>query len=81
LLLAALLSGNTMTDAFAQGQGGNRVAAIFQNQLSLVESDIVGLAEAMPSEKYDFRPTNGEFTGVRTFGEQVKHVATMIYMT
>jgi len=81
LLLAALLSGNTMTDAFAQGQGGNRVATIFQNQLSLVESDIVGLAAAMPSEKYDFRPTDGEFTGVRTFGEQVKHVATMIYMT
>ena len=29
----------------------------------------------------DFRPTNGEFAGVRTFGEQVKHAATMIYMT
>ena len=26
-------------------------------------------------EKYAFKPTNGEFEEVRTFGEQVKHVA------
>ena len=26
----------------------------------------------------DFCPTNGDFAGVRTFGEQVKHAATMI---
>jgi len=70
-----------MTNAVAQGTGTNRVAAIFQNQLSLVESDVVSLAEAMPAAAYDFRPTAGEFTGVRTFGEQVKHLATMIYMT
>ena len=80
-LLSLLLIGCAMTDAFAQAPGGNRVATIFQNQLSLVESDVVSLAEAMPAEKYDFKPTAGEFAGVRTFGEQVKHVATMIYMT
>jgi hypothetical protein len=54
---------------------------MFQNQLTLVENDVVSLAEAMPADKYDFKPSNGEFTGVRTFGEQVKHLATMIYMT
>src|SRR4029077_11777677 len=59
----------------------NRVAAIFQNQLTLVESDVVSLAEAMPADRYGFRPISGEFAGVRSFGEQVKHVATMIYMT
>lgn len=52
---------------------------MYAKQVALVETDLVGLAEAMPSDKYDFRPTNGEFTGVRTFGEQVKHAATMIY--
>lgn len=78
---AALLIGSTMTNAFAQVPGGNRVSTIFQNQLSLVENDVVRLAEAMPADKYDFRPSGGEFTGVRTFGEQVRHVATMIYMT
>ena len=59
----------------------NRVSAIFQNQLTLVETDLVGLAEAMPEDRYDFKPTDGAFAGVRTFGEQVKHAATMIFMT
>jgi hypothetical protein len=29
----------------------------------------------MPADKYGFAPKDGEFKGVRTFGEQVKHVA------
>jgi len=40
------------------------------------ENEVVGAADAMPEEKYSFRPTSGgEFTGVRTFGEQIKHLA------
>jgi hypothetical protein len=41
----------------------------------MVESDFTKLAEAMPEEKWSFKPTQGAFTDVRTFGEQVKHVA------
>ena len=41
----------------------------------MVESDFTSLAEAMPEEKWGFKPTQGAFTDVRTFGEQVKHVA------
>jgi hypothetical protein len=80
-LAPVLLIGCMMTDVLAQAPGGNRVSTIFQNQLSLVEHDVVSLAEAMPADTYGFRPANGEFAGVRTFGEQVKHIATMIYMT
>jgi hypothetical protein len=29
----------------------------------------------MPENKYDYVPTSGKFDGVRSFGEQVKHVA------
>ena len=29
----------------------------------------------MPEDKYAFIPTNGKFEGVRSFGEQIKHVA------
>ncbi len=29
----------------------------------------------MPADKYRFRPTDGEFKDVRTFGEQLKHLA------
>lgn len=50
-------------------------------QLDLVEHALVGLADAMPAGAYDFRPSDGSFDGVRTFGEQVKHAATMIFMT
>jgi hypothetical protein len=41
----------------------------------MVESDFTSLADAMPEEKWSFKPTQGAFTNVRTFGEQVKHVA------
>src|SRR5438270_233390 len=43
------------------------------------EKHLVDVAEAMPEEKYGFAPTNGEFTGVRTFAEQVKHLAANNY--
>jgi uncharacterized damage-inducible protein DinB len=44
-------------------------------QLTIVEHEFEGAADAMPADKYDFAPTNGNFKGVRTFAEQVKHVA------
>lgn len=40
-----------------------------------MEQDFTSLAEAMPEDKWSFKPTQGEFKKVRTFGEQVKHVA------
>jgi uncharacterized damage-inducible protein DinB len=43
------------------------------------EKLLVPAAEAMPEEKYTFRPTKGEFAGVRTFAEQVKHLAAANY--
>lgn len=43
--------------------------------LALVEKAIVSAAEAMPADKYGFAPTEGEFKGVRTFGQQLKHLS------
>jgi uncharacterized damage-inducible protein DinB len=40
-----------------------------------LERDFIRLVEAMPEDKWNYKPTQGEFKGVRTFGEQVKHVA------
>ncbi|MFL6310568.1 MAG: DinB family protein [Terriglobales bacterium] len=40
-----------------------------------VEHDFTAVAEAMPEDKWSFKPTQGEFKKVRTFAEQVKHVA------
>ena len=56
------------------------VARLYDSQLGMVESDVVSLAEAMPEGAYNFAPTQGAFEKVRTFGEQVKHIATVIYM-
>ena len=43
--------------------------------LKMVEGQLLGVAEAMPESKYSFVPTGGNFAGVRSFGEQIKHVA------
>src|SRR6266542_1865459 len=41
----------------------------------IVEQFVVSAAEAMPADKYGFAPTDGEFKGVRTFGQMVKHLS------
>jgi len=59
---------------------GRAVMRIFEGQ----EYEVRSAAEAMPAEKWDFRPATGLFkkekpefgpAEVRTFAEQVKHVA------
>jgi len=56
------------------------VGQVFASSLTNVENEFVPAAEAMPEDKYSFAPTNGEFKGVRTFAQQVKHVASVNYM-
>lgn len=43
------------------------------------EHALVPIVEAMPDDKYSFAPTNGEFKGVRTFADMVKHVGAANY--
>jgi len=53
----------------------------------LAERAVVSLAEAMPEEKYGFAPSariftadqKTEYAGVRTFAEQVAHIASSNY--
>jgi hypothetical protein len=51
------------------------MAATVAQSFAMIERSFVSLADAMPAEKFGFKPTNGEFMEARTFGEQVKHVA------
>jgi uncharacterized damage-inducible protein DinB len=51
------------------------IAESVSGTLQLAEGNFIGLAEAMPEDKYSYIPTIGKFDGVRSFGEQVKHVA------
>jgi uncharacterized damage-inducible protein DinB len=55
------------------------VTQVLDHIVSNLEHEFVGAAEAMPEDKFDFAPTNGEFKGVRTFGQQIKHVAAVNY--
>jgi hypothetical protein len=62
-------------------------ARVYGNMIRTAERESVGLAEAMPEEKYSFSPAAGlfaagqstEFKGVRTFAQQVAHVASSNY--
>src|SRR6202046_1957658 len=51
------------------------VAESVSGTLQFAEGNFIGLAEAMPEDKYSYIPTVGKYDGVRSFGEQVKHVA------
>ena len=55
-------------------------AKVFDGQIKMVENEFVSLAEAMPANRYSFAPTKGEFKGVRSFADQVKHVASVTYL-
>jgi uncharacterized damage-inducible protein DinB len=68
--------------AMAQGHKANQhhtVTEILDSSVSNVEREFVPAADAMPENKFDFAPTNGEFKGVRTFAQQIKHVAAVNY--
>ena len=54
-------------------------ASVLDHQLTNVEKTVIPAADAMPADKYDFAPTQGEFKGVRSFGAQVKHMAVANY--
>lgn len=56
------------------------VAQVLDSSVKGVEGEFVPAAEAMPEDKYSFAPTAGEFKGVRTFAQQVKHVAAVNYI-
>jgi len=55
------------------------VTQVLDRTVSNMEHEFVPAAEAMPEDKFTFAPTNGEFKGVRTFGQQIKHVAAVNY--
>jgi len=56
------------------------LAKAYDADVNAAEKEIVSLAEAMPADKYNFAPTGGEFTGVRTFALQMRHIATINYL-
>ena len=52
-------------------------AQSLNRSLAGFEGEVVPAAEAMPEEKFAFAPTQGEFKGVKTYAEQVRHLASV----
>ena len=71
---AAAVGAATPVAARAQ-EAPDTMARTVGQWFAMIERQFVALADAMPADKYGFKPTTGAFSDVRTFGEQVKHVA------
>src|SRR5438128_11125986 len=58
-----------------QDDAPKNIADSVGGALHWTEGQFLGVAAAMPESKYDFVHSAGEVKGVRSFAEQVKHVA------
>jgi len=81
---AAAPAASPAPQAQSAPQAPPTLAAVIDREVSTSEREFVGAAEAMPEDKFDFAPTGlniagSDFKGVRTFAEQVKHVAMTNY--
>lgn len=95
LCAAVVLSGCTLAGSAQMGSASAKVAAGTQMSpvqaedelLNLFEQEFMGVAKAMPADKYgfapaaaNFAPSQGEkYDGVRTFAKEVAHVSQANY--
>ena len=61
------------------------IGSAIDREISIVEKELIDAAEAMPEDKFDFSPEKlnlpgADYKGVRTFGEQLKHIAASNYL-
>ncbi|MBV8052769.1 MAG: DinB family protein [Acidobacteriaceae bacterium] len=80
-----VITGGLLTAAQAQSSPNEpTVASVVNNEISKVENLVIGVADAMPEEKFNFSPESlnipsADYKGVRTFAMQVKHVGASNY--
>jgi len=92
MLVAGLCTGFAMgaqaqMAAPAKSAGPVAPAKTFDAMLKGFEDEMMGVAKAMPAEKYSFAPSAAifvpsqttDYKGVRTFGEMVLHIAQANY--
>ncbi len=69
----------------AQAQKPPTVDGVIDTEIGIIEREFVSAAEAMPEDKFNFAPSSlnlpgSDYKGVRTFAQQIKHVATLNFM-
>jgi len=83
VLVVWLAAGNLLAQAGQQAVETKGAALLdvqqekraLQSLLKIAEKEIMPAVDAMPADKFGFAPTDGEFKGVRTFGQMVKHLS------
>ena len=88
MLVLWLISGNTLAQVGQQRVDAKETASLdaerekhaVQVLAKLAQKVIVSAADVMPADKYGFAPTDGEFKGVRSFGQMVKHLSAANYI-
>ena len=85
-VLCMLLGGAFAQDAQkpASPAAAPTMAQVINRQIAGLEREFVPLVEAMPEDKFNFAPDSlkiagADYTGVRTFALEVRHVATANY--
>ncbi len=79
--VVVILMATSFLAAQTNGTGTHRSnSQIVEFILDLQEREVLGVAAAMPAEKYPFVPTGKGFRGVRSFAEQLRHIAADNYL-
>jgi uncharacterized damage-inducible protein DinB len=66
--------------AGAQQNQPPTIASEAGSRLATAEREVLQVADAMPEDRYSFAPTTGEFKGVRTFAQQLRHIGAYNYI-
>ena len=80
LLVGSFAPAQTPAAPKAAADKAPTTSQVLERQLAGLEREFVPAAEAMPEAAFDFAPTTGEFKGVKTFAQQVRHVASANFM-
>lgn len=83
VMAGAQMNMGKMDSSAKMATGQTAPSKALDDLLSMFEHEMMGVANKMPADKYDFAPSKAifaagqapKFETVRTFGEQVKHVA------
>jgi uncharacterized damage-inducible protein DinB len=78
-VLVLAMSVPTAAQAAKPKEEKRTVTMVLDHTVLNLEYEFIPAAEAMPEDKFGFAPTNGEFKDVRTFAQQIKHVAAVNY--
>jgi hypothetical protein len=77
LLLALPLAGQAPAPKAAAPVLEPSVGVAMDETYQWAVGPFIDAAEAMPEDKFDWAPSQGEFKGVKTFAQQVKHVSAV----